>query len=693
MTHTCFDRYRTILLCLAAWLGSVVPAAADEATRPKGLAAALQPFVEQHSLAGAVVLVADREKILALEAVGFADVENKVPLRADSLFWIASQSKPITAAGLMLLVDEGKVKLDDPVENYLPEFKDIRFEGKKPGTTITVRHLLSHTSGLPFRSAQEQPTLDGLTLKDAVLSYSKTPLLYEPGTKYQYSNAGINTAGRIVEVVSGMPYETFMESRLFQPLGMKDTTFWPSEAQVQRLAKAYKPDASRKGLETIPIGQLRYPLSDRKRQPMPAGGLFSTAADVAHFCQMMLGGGVYRGKRILSESAVKEMTHRQTPATLKESYGLGWSTNGRSFGHGGALSTNMAIDPGRGLITVFLVQHAGFPGEGGKSQGAFRKAVDEAFFAARGAGLPSPVRIETGVSGHIHPALCMTRKGTLIAVYCKSEYQPYLISRSIDRGKTWSKPQLFPHTVKTPVYPGSLTPLADGRVVHAWNVWFTTVDKVKSRHVAYSISNDEGVTWSEPRSLGKATDAKLGSVIRHPIVELAPKAWLFPLMDRTIVYDPETGKEQPFGDERNHGLVPIVRTIRGTIISGKGLRSTDGGKTWQQIKPFPDVSSQGWRQQMVALGNGFLLASQSIGPGVGGDKIHFIISRDDGITWDMDHPVEFYNPGRPIGGRACPRSVEIDAQTLGTIFYDTDANQPGGSGVFFRTMPMALLAR
>jgi hypothetical protein len=311
----------------------------------------------------------------------------------------------------------------------------------------------------------------------------------------------------------------------------------------------------------------------------------------------------------------------------------------------------------------------------------------------QGAKLPDPIRVETGVSGHIHPALCISKKGTLVAVYCKKEYAPYLITRSTDGGITWSKPALFEPAIKQQVYPGSLTTLADGRLVHMWNVWYVGEDKVRSRFVAYSISDDDGRTWSEAKNLAKAANVKLGSVIRHPFVELSPKAWLLPLMDRTVVYNPETGEERAFGDGRLHGLTPIVRTAKGTLISGKGLRSIDEGKTWAAIKPFPDVSSQGWRQQMIALQNGFLLASQSIGPGVGGDKIHYVISRDDGKTWDMEHPIEFYNPGRAIGGRACPRTVELDDRTLGTIFYDTDEKQTGGSGVFFRAMPISLLAK
>lgn len=312
---------------------------------------------------------------------------------------------------------------------------------------------------------------------------------------------------------------------------------------------------------------------------------------------------------------------------------------------------------------------------------------------AQDPGLPAPVRIDSGVSGHIHPALAITKKGNLVAVYCKSEYKPYLITRSLDMGKTWSKPALFPHTVDTQVYPGSLTTLADGRLVHAWNVWFNIDDKKRSRHVAFSISEDDGVTWSKPKNINKNKDEKIESVIRHPIVELATDKWLLPLMDRTVLYNPATGEESVFGDGKNHGLVPIIKTVKNTLVSGKGLRSTDEGKTWVEIKPFPDVSSQGWRHQMVSLDNGLLVASQIVGPGFGGDVINFIVSKDEGKTWLLDKPVEFYNPGRPVGGRACPRSVMLDDQTLGTIFYDTDAKQSGGSGIFFRTMPLSLLIK
>jgi CubicO group peptidase (beta-lactamase class C family) len=356
---------------------------------PKTIGSAVRPFVDSHTLAGAVMLVASKDKVVSLEAEGWSDIAARKPMKTDTLFWIASQSKSMTAAALMMLVDEGKVNLDDPVEKYLPEFKGqmLAVERdaehvllRKPAHPVTVREVLSHTSGLPFSSPMEQPTLDGLPLRDAVRSYATVPLQFPPGSKYQYSNAGINTAGRIIEVVSGMNYEEFMDERLFKPLGMKDTTFWPSSRQVKRLAKSYKPNQDKTGLEETTVTQLRYPLTDpRNRYPMPAGGLFSSASDTARFCLMILNGGVCDGKRLLSEEAIQQLTRRQTAPDIKDSYGLGFAVDTDWCGHGGAYATNMQIDRKCGLVLVWMVQHNGFPGNGGKSQEAFKQAAVDLF--------------------------------------------------------------------------------------------------------------------------------------------------------------------------------------------------------------------------------------------------------------------------------------------------------------------------
>jgi len=361
----------------------------ETAIEQKPIAAALQSFVDHQVLAGAVVLVASREKVLDLEAVGYADAAAKKPMSADALFWIASMSKPIAATAMMMLIDEGRVHLDDPVDQYLPEFKDVMVADKndkkaaprKPSRPILVRHLLSLTSGMQFGSEKKaNELLDVGTLAERVRSYAKMTLDFDPGTNYQYSNASLNTAVRIIEVVGGIPYEEFLDQRLFQPLGMNDTTFWPNEEQLTRLAKSYKGNADKSGIEETPIDQLTYPLNDRRRQPVPAGGLFSTAADYARFARMILNGGELDGKRYLSTSAVQQMTVKQTPASVEHGYGFGFQTAGPTFGHPGHYGTSVSIHSDRDLILIFMVQNAGWRNEEGRKIGpAFGSAALKAF--------------------------------------------------------------------------------------------------------------------------------------------------------------------------------------------------------------------------------------------------------------------------------------------------------------------------
>ena len=200
------------------------------------------------------------------------------------------------------------------------------------------------------------------------------PLEFEPDSKNAYSNAGINTAGRIIEVVSGMRFAKFLDERLFEPLGMKDTTFWPAGERLPRLAKAYKP--AKGGFEECGINQLKYPLDDPQRQPMPAGGLFSTATDLSLFYRMIANGGVLAGKQILSPQALREITSSQPG---NPHYGLGMSTDGNYIGHGGAYGTNSCFEKQHGLIMIFLVQNAvGWP-NGVNPVSVFRKAALDAF--------------------------------------------------------------------------------------------------------------------------------------------------------------------------------------------------------------------------------------------------------------------------------------------------------------------------
>lgn len=354
----------------------------------------LDPFAAAGAIPGAVVLVADGSSVLAEAAVGHADLVQGRPMRMDTLFWVASQTKPVTAAALMMLVDESKVRLDDPVADYLPEFGKLWVRAEededhllleRPERPVTVRDLLCHMSGMPFRSAMEEPSIDLLTLSGATRSYLMTPLAAQPGRNFLYSNMGINTIGRVIEVVSGTSYESFVTERLLRPLGMDDTTFSPNPEQLGRLATNYRPSADGSAYEATNISFLFYPLDSPERQAVPAGGLFSTAPDMLKFLRMILGRGVYEGTRLLSESAVTQMAQRQTPAEVEANYGLGWSLGPDSFGHGGACGTDMKVYPDAGIAALYMIQHQGLTEQGGGCFAAFEAALRDLFVSRVGA--------------------------------------------------------------------------------------------------------------------------------------------------------------------------------------------------------------------------------------------------------------------------------------------------------------------
>jgi CubicO group peptidase (beta-lactamase class C family) len=375
-----FSRTCAVLAVLLSVSLSCHASGPAQGAAPDAIRSYLQPLVDNHTLAGAVTLIATEDRILYFQPVGFRDVAAKAAMQTNDLFWIASESKPMTATALMMLVDEGKVNLDDPVEKYLPEFKGQMVEAAEADTAhgqaaaglkksprlvpanhpILVREILSHTAGLPFKSAAQPDALDTLTLKDSVRSFAAEPLIFQPNTDYKYSNEGLDTAGRIIEVVSGMPYEQFMQERLFNPLGMRDTTFWPDSEQIGRLAKSYALDSRTKKLTAMQIDQLTYPLNDRAhRYPMPAGGLFSTTTDVLKFCRMILNGGTVDGKRYISPGLLREMTSLQNSGMGDKDYGFGWTVLKNGFGHGGAYETQMEINTAKKSIFIFMIQKGG----------------------------------------------------------------------------------------------------------------------------------------------------------------------------------------------------------------------------------------------------------------------------------------------------------------------------------------------
>jgi len=333
--------------------------------------AAVKEFVTKQDVAGVVTLVATPEKVVHFSAVGHADVGASKPMALDTIFWIASMTKPVTASAILMLQDEGKLSVDDPVEKYVPELGGLKTAAGVAGK-LTIRHLMTHTSGLAEASNDEAKAAK--TLAELIPHFAKRPLQFEPGAKWQYCQSGINTMGRIVEIVSGMAFQDFLQKRFFEPLGMKDTTFYPAADQRPRLVTAYKA-AEGKLTVTPPMAIFDPTRSDRF--PAANGGLYSTAGDYAKFCQMILNNGSFGGKQYIKPESVKLMTVNQT-GELKTGFtdgncwGLGWCVirqpqgvsamlSAGTFGHGGAWGTQAWIDPEKKLIYVLMVQRSNFP--------------------------------------------------------------------------------------------------------------------------------------------------------------------------------------------------------------------------------------------------------------------------------------------------------------------------------------------
>lgn len=257
-----------------------------------------------------------------------------------------------------------------------------------PSHPIKIREILSHTSGLRFLNSAEQKVIDRVPLKESIEHDLLEPLLFDPGSKYLYSNEGIDAAGRIIEIITNTPFDKFLQDRLFTPLGMLDTTFFPSNSQVQRLAKSYRTNAENGALEETKIPYLTYPLDGPSRLAAPGGGLFSTAKDVARFAQMLANGGTFEGKTYLSKSSHQQMTTKQTGDKLADKYGFGLTaSDGSVFGHGGAFQTMMNVD--RGLVQVFLVQHTGKWAKGNPA-GEFLAAVRSLHLSGSSPAASSP---------------------------------------------------------------------------------------------------------------------------------------------------------------------------------------------------------------------------------------------------------------------------------------------------------------
>ena len=404
-------------ILLSSFAGTVgVRATADRdrvVSRPEevGLSssrlAQIRPHMERHitekRLAGASGLIVRRGQIAYQEAFGSADREAGVPMRMDTIHRIYSMSKPITSVAVMMLYEEGRFQLNDPVAKYLPEFAKMQvgIEEKDPESgrpvlrlaparrAMTVRDLLRHTAGLTYgvfgdtlvdRGYREARVLSQINLAEFVRELAKLPLLHEPGTRWHYS-VSVDVLGRLVEVLSGKPFEQFLQERIFEPLSMPDTGFTVPAEKKARLARLYSPTREG-GLVPSQTCQTREDCFAKWPGAVPSflqsvgmpsggGGLVSTAYDYLHFCQMLLNQGTYEGKRLLSRKTVQLMTSDHLGAipgmSAGQGFGLGVAVNkspgeagmmgsAGEYNWGGAAGTKFWIDPQEQLIGIFMVQ-------------------------------------------------------------------------------------------------------------------------------------------------------------------------------------------------------------------------------------------------------------------------------------------------------------------------------------------------
>jgi CubicO group peptidase (beta-lactamase class C family) len=338
----------------------------------------MKEFVTAGKTSGVVTLVARHGHVASLEAVGYQDLESKAPMRTDTIFRLASVTKPVTCAGIMILVDEGRLSLIDPAEKYLPEFKGLKLnpcgtragyncELVSPSRPVNILDLMTHTSGLPGAAPGrgEPPN----TLAEHVAAVSRATLLFEPGTAWNYSNIGIAALGRIIEVVTGQSYDRFLAERIFQPIGMNDTFFFVPTDKAKRVASVYTYETD--GLKRVPMPQRKF--------PAPEGGLFSTAGDMARFHQMLLDKGTLNGQRILSAAAVEAMTSSQTGSmkagfapgvghgfgfeVVRETLGTFRYNSIGSFVKGGAYRTYGWVDPAKDLVGIIFMQRTNGGGD------------------------------------------------------------------------------------------------------------------------------------------------------------------------------------------------------------------------------------------------------------------------------------------------------------------------------------------
>lgn len=341
--------------------------AAEPPTLP-GISVAMQSHIVAGDISGAVTLVVTKDRILHLKADGLADHTTARPMSTEAVFAIKSMTKPVTAIGLLMLQDAGKLAVTDPVATYLPAFADLLTPTGKPAN-LTIAQILSHTSGL----GESRVTATTTELADLVRQSLAVPMQFEPGTRWKYTQSGIQTAGRIVEIVSGLTLDRYLSRQLFGPLGMKSTAFYPDGELQRQLVTVYAKAKDTGRIAALPVAS---DLALRNRPPLPNSGLYTTAGDLARLCQMLLNNGELDGHRYLKPETVRLLASPLTggmPAgfvpgsayalgtvVVTEPTGVTAMLSPGTYGHGGAYGTQLWIDPVKGVAYVLLIQRTGF---------------------------------------------------------------------------------------------------------------------------------------------------------------------------------------------------------------------------------------------------------------------------------------------------------------------------------------------
>ena len=396
---------RSLALMMVAWplVMAAQPAAKPEdagmsSERLKRIHESIQRHIDAGEICGAVTVVARRGHVVNFEAHGLMDIESKKPMEKDTIFRLASMTKPITGVAVLMLVEEGKIRLNDPVSKFIPEFHDVKVAmprerpaGAAPAAAldfftvpanreITIQDLLTHTSGLVSTvsggfgvklAATMAPRGPADTLASYVPKLATIPLDFQPGTQWAYSGgAGPDTLSHIVEIVSGQTYDEFLRTRIFEPLGMKDTFFYPPDDRRPRLVTLYR--KSPNGLEK----DANQDGFSSKTYFSGGGGLMSTAADYLQFAQMLLNGGELNGKRLLGPRTVELMASNHVgdmfngklgrPAhgmgfglivqVVEDNVAAGLRVSNGSFGWDGAFGTQVWVNPKEKMVTIIMIQ-------------------------------------------------------------------------------------------------------------------------------------------------------------------------------------------------------------------------------------------------------------------------------------------------------------------------------------------------